>query len=140
MSQIDEVTKLRRELEDANWKLPIERLQKLTERHREILKERTVSCGPVFYKGIKILSSFTRICVGAHGPYIEFTRKHLEVPIKVKEGQEWRTSPKYQYVKYEWWTPTEIPELKLYLQKHGVKYADYRPGYYYMDLYLADSI
>lgn len=90
-------------------------------------------------KGIPVAGKYTRIVTGGHGPYIEFTEKDLMFEPVTKKGQEWRTEPKYKQCKYEWLTHPNV-DIKIYKQRHKVKYADYVPGMLYIDALLFDGI
>jgi hypothetical protein len=125
---------LRKQLEDANYKLPFEKFKELEALHISLLPS-VPSPSPVFYRDEKILSSFSRIVTGAHGPYVEFSTNDALVPMEITRGEEWRTLEKYKYTKYLHLNFIGFPELKIYKQKHRVKYADYVPGLYYIDFY-----
>jgi len=89
--------------------------------------------------GTPIVSKYTRVVTGGHGPYVEFTEKDLLfIPVTEKK-QEWRSEKKYENCKYLWLTHPEL-NIKIYKQKHGVKYADYKPGMYYIDALLFDGL
>ena len=75
-----------------------------------------------------------RIVIGAHGPYIEFSAEHFRKSIVITKGQEWRLNKKYN-VKYLHMNIFGHEELKIYKQTKTVNYADYKPGFYYVDLY-----
>lgn len=116
--------------EFMNWH--IDRFRKFTQQLSFLTKGLTI-------KGVKIASKYTRVVTGGHGPYIEFTEEDLLFKPVTKKGQEWRTEPKYAHCKYEWLTHPEL-DIKIYKQKHKVKYADYVPGMFYIDALLFDGI
>ena len=132
---LNEVTELRKILEDKNWKMKPEEYKELEDKHKAILKDKHTKPGQVFYLRHLILNGFDRVVCGAHGHYIEFNDNHLLIHLEVTKDQEWRNTEKYSYVKYLWLNPVGFPELKIYKQKHIVKYADYKPGYYYLDFW-----
>lgn len=85
-----------------------------------------------FLDGTPLNSKLKRIVVGAHGPYAEFWK--LGFKTTVPEDQKWRYNDKYN-VKYYHLTPVDRDE-KIYYQIGKVNYADYKTGFYYIDLYL----
>ena len=132
---LDEVAALRKILEDKNWKMSDKGFKELEDKHKVILKDKHTKPGQVYYRDTLILNGFTRVVCGAHGHYIEFEDKNLLVHLEITKDQEWRNTDQYSYVKYLWLNPIDFPELKIYKQKHTVKYADYKPGYYYVDFW-----
>lgn len=84
--------------------------------------------------GVLICKGYTRIVIGDYGAFIEFSSEQANKDdFIIQPGQEYRIrDPRYsKNVKYNWLT-IEDTELKIYEQKKGVTYADYRPGYYYI--------
>ena len=98
-----------------------------------------IICEPktIFQK--PILNGYTRIVIGGHGPYVECRKEHFEFEPIVEKSQQWRTLPQFANCKYVWLTHPQIG-IKIYHQMQKVKYADYLPGYYYIDLLLFDDI
>ena len=80
--------------------------------------------------GVLFSAGYRRVVIGGRGPYIEYERKHI-----VCVAHKMRVSSHYYYE--EWRSAAD--NIKLYEQKHKVKYADYVPGYFYVtpfDLWL----
>lgn len=136
--KLNKVNNLRLYLEKNKWKEKSLSFKSLTNLHENLLEEEYKKIGSVFYHNKFILNGFNRITCGAHGHYIEFEDKHLFVQLKITTGQEWRNLDKYNYVKYLWMNPIDEPNLKIYKQKHTVKYADYKPGFYYVDFWTVE--
>jgi hypothetical protein len=139
---LDQVAKLRKTLETANWKMTDKEFWDLEIAHKKLMPQdywpRKDMAG--FYKRPEerfyhIFSSFQRVVCGAHGHYFELTKEDLACALEITKGQEWRCSDEYKYVKYVWLNPVGAPDLKVYLQKHTVKYANYKPGLYYIDFW-----
>jgi len=85
-----------------------------------------------------ISSGYNRIVIGDYGAFIEFDKSQvIKSNLKVKSGQEYRfNNPKYsENVKYYWLTPNDLSDMKIYLQKKTVSYADYLPDMYYVSPY-----
>lgn len=73
-----------------------------------------------------------RIVVGDHGAYVEMHADDIHrAALTVEPGQEWRLHRTNPYQKYVWWRTAD--GAKVYEQVHGVKYADYRAGMFYVD-------
>jgi len=143
MNVIKEVNYLRGILENHKWRMTSIEYHNLTVRHQELFNEHHVlkDCQgtndtEVHVNHVPILDGYTRIVIGAHGPYYEFTEKNLVTSVEITKGQEWRTLPKYHYVKYLHLNPLGMPDIKIYKQKKAVAYADYRPGFMYMDCWV----
>ena len=88
--------------------------------------------------GTMFSSGYKRIVIGDYGAFIEISPEQIEKDVFiVKPGQEYRTREDGQFarVKYIWLIPTDKSECKVYLQKHTVDYADYKPGMYYISPY-----
>ena len=84
-------------------------------------------------KGLLICTGYERVVIGDYGAFIEFTEEQLaEKHIDIREGQEYRLLEKYQNVKYLWMTIKDTSDIKIYLQKNTVDYADYKIGLYYV--------
>jgi len=83
-------------------------------------------------KDTLISVGYSQIIVGDYGAYLEISSNQIiRENIKVKIGQEYRFDSKYK-VKYYWYEPIDGTNVKIYLQKRKVKYADYRRGYFYI--------
>ena len=75
---------------------------------------------------------------GDYGVFLEMEDSQVvKENIKVREGEEYRINdPHYaETVKYEWYTDKANTGVKLYHQKRGVTYADYKPGKWYISPY-----
>jgi len=71
-----------------------------------------------------------KLVVGDHGAYLEFKEDQMVLEnLQTKPGQEWR-SKNNKFVKY---LHLETPgKFKVYHQLKTVKYANYKPGRYYI--------
>jgi hypothetical protein len=101
---------------------------------------------------------YVRVVYGDHGPYVEFTKDQIKLPLISKFGNkiDFDNLPKKPKYYYYWLHPKGNSTVKVYLQlktvadkpnapkrKDGKKssfnrkegYADYRVGYYYVDPY-----
>jgi hypothetical protein len=79
---------------------------------------------------------YNRIVVGDYGAYIEIDPSLIiETNIHIKQGQEYRYEKQYNKVKYYWLTAKDNSDIKIYLQKRKVTYADYKPKMYYVSPY-----
>lgn len=85
---------------------------------------------PICYK-------YDRIVIGDYGAFVEFSDLQKADNFIIKPGQEYRVNdPKYsKNVKYIWLTIADNSNVKIYLQKRGVSYADYKPGKYYVSVH-----
>lgn len=84
--------------------------------------------------GTLICCGYNRIVIGDYGAFIEILPEQAcKDNYIVQPGQEYRiNNPKYSNnVKYNWLT-IEDSDIKIYEQKKGVSYADYKPGMYYI--------
>jgi hypothetical protein len=126
------VKNARKQFEEAGYKGDV---QKLKQFHRNALCNKFCkNSKSVYFQGKKILSGFHRIVIGAHGAYIEFSAEHFVRSMNITKGEEWRLDSKYK-VKYLHMNPVGMEDLKVYKQTRTVNYADYRPGYYYVDFW-----
>lgn len=83
------------------------------------------------------VSSRGFVC-GDYGVFLEIEDNQIaKENIKVKKGEEYRIDDPYYMntVKYEWYTDKDNTNVKLYHQKRGVTYADYKPGKWYISPY-----
>ena len=88
--------------------------------------------------GTLLCTRFDRIVIGDYGAFIEIAPEHMLADNLIcKKGQEFRMNdPKYKdNVKYDWLTPKDESDCKVYHQKRTVSYADYQPGMYYISPY-----
>lgn len=72
--------------------------------------------------GFRIARGYQRVVIGARGPYIEFTWKHMV------HGNVIETDVPHRYFK-EWHTPDGV---RVYEQLERVDYADYLVGCIYV--------
>lgn len=88
-------------------------------------------------RGTQICKAYKRIVVGDYGAFIEFGKEDASAEFVCKPGQEFRISdPSYKdKVKYNWLTVLDGSGIKVYFQKKGVTYADYKPGMYYVSVH-----
>lgn len=87
--------------------------------------------------GTPICNGYDRIVVGDYGAFIEFSQSDFSDSFIVQPGQEYRIdNERYsKNVKYIWLTVNDGSDIKIYLQKKGVTYADYKPGKYYVSVH-----
>ena len=85
--------------------------------------------------GTRICGSYQRIVVGDYGAFVEFGEPACEFVIA--PGQEYRVNDERysKNVKYVWLTIDDGSGIKIYHQKKGVSYADYKPGMYYVSVH-----
>lgn len=134
------VEQMRREIEDLNFRLPkhsIKEYQQMMigeylKNHPSIL----INGGQAvsFLDDQPFLSSYNRIVLGAHGPYVEFENKHLLTELTIPDDQYYRVFSEYK-LKYIHYRPVDRTE-KVYKQWRVVDYADYEVGKYYIDFYI----
>lgn len=85
--------------------------------------------------GTVFATRFHRIAIGDYGAFIELGLDDIIGAVIIcQPGQEYRISdPRYKdRVKYDWYTVNDGSSIKLYHQKRGVLYADYKPGMVYV--------
>lgn len=81
--------------------------------------------------GTPIAIGYKRVVIGARGPYIEFgddniIRENMNIPT----DEMWRISSDASfYIEYR---TNDMCNVKIYLQKKTVNYADYQLHYYYI--------
>ena len=112
--------------------------EKVRKYYRENIPEfLNVNGGGELYtlNGTKLCENYDRIVIGDYGAFIEYTEPAFEYP--VAKGQEYRINDPYYAprVKYEWYTVTDQSNIKIYKQKRGVTYADYKQGKYYVSVH-----
>lgn len=88
-------------------------------------------------KGSLICIGYNRIVVGDYGAFIEFDDNNIPAQFFIAPGQEYRVNDERysKNVKYVWLTINDGSNVKIYLQKKGVAYADYRAGKYYVSVH-----
>lgn len=80
-----------------------------------------------------VAHGYSRVVIGDYGAYIEIPLEKMVLEnLIVKPGQEYRFEPRYSNVKYHWYCLKENQDIKIYYQKHPVKYADYKPEMFYI--------
>ena len=79
--------------------------------------------------GTHIATGYTRIVIGDYGAYVEFLPEQLFLD---KIEPLFSNSPA-RPVKYIWLQSKDKSRIKIYEQKRRVNYADYKPGFYYID-------
>ena len=92
---------------------------------------------PLYSKdGTLIADGYDRIVIGHYGAFLEISPEKMHLDnLKCKPGEEYRiNNPRYaERIKYAWLTAKDDSDIKVYDQKRGVTYADYRGGVYYVD-------
>lgn len=88
-------------------------------------------------EGTKLCDEYDRVVIGDYGAFVEFSEPASEFIIK--PGQEYRVNDeRYKTrIKYIWLTTKDKSDIKIYLQKRTVTYADYKPGKYYVSVHEA---
>lgn len=87
--------------------------------------------------GTPICNWYDRIVIGDYGAFIEFPKEAIASEFVIQPGQEYRVyDDKYKSsVKYVWLTVSDESCVKIYEQKRGVRYADYKPNKYYVSVH-----
>lgn len=80
--------------------------------------------------GTLFAKEFNRVVHGGRGDYVEFENNQILLPLIPKFGNDIIHDNLDIY--YWWLFPENHPEVKVYLQKKTVKYADYEIGKYYI--------
>jgi len=93
------------------------------------------------HSNLHLATGYTRVVIGGRGSYVEFLQKHIEFNnFKIPEEEEYRIEDlRAFYVEYRSKCESNV---KLYVQKRMVSYADYKVGYCYMspfDLMMAST-
>ena len=121
----------------------------LSEKYRDYYKSNIppflhVNGGGPLYTccGSMICKAYNRIVVGDYGAFVEFCEDDLPLEndapaFMIAPGQEYRVNDERysKNVKYVWLTTRDLSGVKIYHQKKGVSYADYRPGMYYVSVH-----
>jgi len=102
-------------------------------RQRLILSEFPQDSDPIEFRtksGTVVAKGYERVVIGDRGPYVEFSdgqmvRENMFVP----SDEMWRFSGRCFYIEYR--TKDEA-DVKIYLQKFAVRYADYEVGKWYI--------
>lgn len=87
--------------------------------------------------GTPICNGYDRIVIGDYGAFIEFSEDAIASEFIIQPGQEYRVNDdKYKNnVKYIWLTVKDQSGIKIYKQRRGVKYADYKLNRYYVSVH-----
>lgn len=120
-----------------------EELRQIRTRYKEELPEwcKSPDCVKqplISLDGTLLCTRFDRIVIGDYGAFLEISPEYMvKENLKCKQGQEYRMNdPKYKdNVKYDWLTPKDESDCKIYHQKKTVSYADYQPLKYYISPY-----
>lgn len=91
---------------------------------------------------LHLATGYTRVVIGKRGPYVEFLQRHIEWnSFRIPDDEQYRIDDARVF--YVEWRCTSNANVKLYVQKRTVAYADYRIGYCYMspfDLVMASTV
>ena len=88
--------------------------------------------------GTIIANGYERTVIGDYGAFIEFNESQANTDAYiVPPKQMFRiNNPAFaDKVKYEWYSIEDGSNIKIYKQKRPVKYADYKPGMYYVSVH-----
>ncbi len=88
--------------------------------------------------GTKVATGYSRTVIGDYGGFLEISKQDMiRESLCCKDGEQYRfKDPKYKdSVKYYWYTAKDDSDIKIYFQQHGVSYADYQPGMFYISPY-----
>lgn len=119
--------------------LPVE----LSEKYRQYFTDNIPDCldlnggGRLLtVNGTEICKRYQRIVVGDYGAFVEFDAPG-DVMFIIAPGQEYRVNDERysKNVKYIWLTINDGSNVKIYRQKKGVTYADYKPGMFYVSVH-----
>lgn len=133
--------------------MPVEELISRYYKHRPLTNELSRNCrdfykenipsflntsgGSRLYtsKGTLLCDKYERIVIGDYGAFIEYVNDAGNCIIK--PGQEYRVNVERfaKNVKYVWLTVNDGSDVKVYLQKRTVPYADYIVGRYYVSVH-----
>lgn len=82
-------------------------------------------------KGLLLATGYTRVVIGKRGPYVEFEQKHIHwIHFFIPGSETYRqTNSIVFYLEYR---SFDSANVKLYLQKRRVAYADYKIGFCYI--------
>lgn len=74
---------------------------------------------------------YERVVIGGRGPYIEFTDDQIQRDaIRIPTSKEYKLHNSMSY--YHEYRSDDSSYVKVYYQKIGVQYADYKVGYWYI--------
>ena len=83
-------------------------------------------------EGLLLAKGYVRIVIGGRGPYIEFKSSQIvHENIHVPMHAEYKLENSFSY--YHEYRSKDKCNVKLYDQKIGVSYADYKVGMWYID-------
>ena len=87
--------------------------------------------------GSIVCEEYNRIVIGDYGAFVEFNSVPKDTKMIIAPGQEYRVNDERysKNVKYVWLTINDESNIKIYQQKKGVTYADYRPSMYYVSVH-----
>ena len=89
-----------------------------------------MKCNVYLLDGTLFAKEYNRIVHGGRGDYVEFDYNQILLPLASKFNNDIN---KDDIDIYYWWLyPLEHPDVKVYLQRKTVKYADYKIGKYYV--------
>lgn len=81
--------------------------------------------------GLLLAKGYTRVVIGKRGPYVEFQQKHIEWRhFFIPTAELYRETNKVVF--YLEYRSFDSANVKLYLQKRTVAYADYKIGLCYI--------
>ncbi len=86
------------------------------------------SCSIYSKSGVQIAAGFTRIVVGDYGAYLEIASEQICSNNLIPKFRSIAPSRPVKYI----WLTTKDGLAKVYHQQAAVKYADYKPGMYYV--------
>ena len=85
-------------------------------------------------KGPLLSTGYVRVVVGGRGDYLEIHPDQIiRAEIEPEPSQEYRLSGKWREKAFYGWYRTIVSHRKVYEQFRHVGYADYIPGYFYVD-------
>ena len=86
------------------------------------------------HSNLHLATGYTRVVIGGRGPYVEFLARQIEFnSFTVPEAELYRIEDARAFY-VEWRSKCES-NVKLYVQKRTVAYADYKIGYCYLSPY-----
>lgn len=120
------------------------------------ISERGNSSTIFYVHGVPLFKGYHRVVYGDHGPYIEFSLPHIMCNLidrVTNRNPNFKITSDPEFY-YRWFHPINFPHVKMYYQLRSVKnltnapnrpdkkpskfnrsegYADYKPGYFYVD-------
>jgi hypothetical protein len=82
--------------------------------------------------GLHIATGYDRLVIGKRGPYVEF-ENIITGNIYIPKKELYRLNNPVVY--YDEYRTNDISNVKIYLQKKNVRYADYKIGKWYISPY-----